>query len=57
MDVKATLVEKTSKSGNQYKCIEIQLTPTYKKVVFLEQAELELLQVANNTKKENNPFK
>ena len=35
MDVKATLVEKTSKNGNQYKCIEIQLTPTYTKLVFL----------------------
>ena len=34
MDVKATLVTKTSKNGNEYKCIELQLTPTYKKVVF-----------------------
>lgn len=43
MDVKATLVEKTSKTGNLYKCIEIQLTPNYTKLVFLTSAELELL--------------
>lgn len=55
MDVKATLVEKTSKSGNKYKCVELQLTPTYKKVVFLDQAELELL--ALNNKPSTTPFK
>ena len=56
MDVKATLVEKTSKSGNLYKCLEIELTPTYKKTVFLDKAELELL--ALNDKKEDykSPF-
>ena len=53
MDVKATLVEKVSKTGNQYKCIELQLTPTYTKVVFLEKAELELLALNDNS---NKPF-
>lgn len=53
MDVKATLVTKTSKNGNEYKCIELQLTPTYKKVVFLDNAELELLTLND---KKNNPF-
>ena len=44
MDVKATLVERTSKkSGEPYICLEILLTPTYTKTVFLEKAELELL--------------
>ena len=52
MDVKATLVEKTSKSGNLYKCIEIQLTDSYVKRVFLESAELELLEIANKKEKE-----
>lgn len=55
MDVKATLVEKTSKTGNAYKCIELQLTPTYKKIVFLDSAELELLAL-NNKKEEFTPF-
>ena len=54
MDVKATLVEKTSsKSGNTYKCVELQLTPTYKKIVFLDNAEIELLTLNDKNK---NPF-
>lgn len=43
MKLDCTLQKKTSKnSGNQYVCIEIQLTENYKKVVFLEPAEQEL---------------
>lgn len=57
MDVKATLVEKTSSKGNQYKCIEIQITPTYTKTVFLDKAELELLALNDKSKKEVLPFK
>lgn len=53
MDVKATLVTKTSKSGNEYKCIELKLTDSYTKVVFLEPAELELLTLSE---KKNSPF-
>lgn len=37
------LVKKVSKTGNEYYCIEIQLTPDYVKTVFLDRAELALL--------------
>ena len=53
-DVKATLETRTSKKGNQYECVVIKLTDNYEKVVFLEQAELELLKVNNS--KSTNPF-
>lgn len=53
MDVKATLVERIgSKSGKKYKAIVIQLTDSYEKVVFLEKAELELLEM---TKQKSEP--
>lgn len=48
--MKAELVEKTSKSGNKYICVELSLTPTYKKIIFLEDAELELLKVVASNK-------
>lgn len=54
--IDALLTEKTSKSGNLYKVVELQLTPTYKKLVFLDSAELELLAL-NNKANDNNPFK
>lgn len=44
MNVNAKLVEKTSKKGNQYKCIEIQISPNYKKIVFLTVPEIALLE-------------
>lgn len=57
MDVKATLETKTSKSGNEYKCIVIKLTDNYEKVVFLDKAELELLKVYNPLEKQSTfPF-
>lgn len=46
--IKCNLVEKVSKKGNNYLCLEIYLTDTYKKIVFLEQAEVELLKLSNN---------
>lgn len=57
-DLKATLVKKTSKKGNDYECVMIELTPTYQKVVFLEDAELELLKFCDNksTKKNDLDF-
>ena len=57
-DLKATLVKKTSKKGNDYECVMLELTPTYKKVVFLEDAELELLKFCDNksTKKNDLDF-
>lgn len=42
-ELKATLVKRTSKKGNDYECVMIQLTPTYQKMVLLEKPELELL--------------
>lgn len=57
-DLKATLVKKTSKKGNDYECVMIELTPNYQKVVFLEDAELELLKFCDNksTKKNDLDF-
>ena len=46
-ELKATLVKRTSKKGNDYECIMIQLTPTYEKPVFLEASELELLKLCD----------
>lgn len=45
MNVNCQLVEKTSQKGNKYICLEISLSDTYKKVVFLDNAEIELLKV------------
>ena len=46
--VKCNLVEKVSKNGNNYLRLEIYLTDTYKKIVFLDKAEIELLKLSNN---------
>lgn len=53
MEVKATLVEGVGKkSGKPYTALEIKLTDTLKKMVFLEPAELELLKLTqSNTQK------
>ena len=48
----AALVEKLSKKGTTYTCIEIQITPTLKKQVFLEPAELELVKIYYQNRKE-----
>ncbi len=48
MNVNAVFVEKTSKAGKSYQCIEIELAPGYKKMVFLTQAELALYLMNNN---------
>lgn len=50
-ELKATLVKRTSKKGNDYECIMIQLTPTYEKHVMLDYAELELLKTVKNDTK------
>ena len=51
MNLKATLVEKKSKTGKPYICIEVYITENIKKMVFLTQAELELIKLkANNAK-------
>lgn len=41
----AELVEKTSKnSGEPYKCVEISITDRVSKIVFLDNAELEIIE-------------
>lgn len=47
MPIKCMLVERISKDGNKYQCIEIYITENVKKVVFLTQAEKELLVLQN----------
>ena len=46
--IRCNIVDKVSKNGNNYKCLEIYLTDTYKKIVFLDKAEMELLKLSNN---------
>ena len=45
MKINAELVEKVSKNGKQYMCIEIKLTNNLTKVVFLDKAEEELIRL------------
>ncbi|MDO4962611.1 MAG: hypothetical protein Q4E75_00705 [bacterium] len=45
----ATLETRTSKSGNEYQVVVIKLTDTYEKLVFLDKAELELLNVSSES--------
>ena len=55
MFVNAELVEKTSKVGNKYICVEVSLTDKVKKVVFLTDAEVELLKLyMSSTKSSTN---
>lgn len=50
MNFNCQIVEKTSSKGNKYICLEIQITKDYKKVVFLDSAEVELIKLANASK-------
>ena len=46
IEVKATLETRVSKkSGKPYQCLVIKLTDTYEKVVFLDNAEVELIKM------------
>lgn len=47
MNIKAVLVEKTSKKGNTYIAVEVYITDKIKKLVFLTPAEIELLKITN----------
>lgn len=47
-EFKATLETRISKKGNQYEVLVIKLTNKLEKLVFLEQAELELLKLSSN---------
>lgn len=54
MEVKATLKEAVSKKSNEpYKYLSIMLTDTLEKKVFLEPAEIQLLELKQ---KDSNPF-
>lgn len=46
MDIRAQLVTRTSKSGKEYQCLEIYITDDYKKLVFLDKAELALFELS-----------
>lgn len=50
--VNATLEERESKKGSKYQVLVIKLTDSYEKLVFLDQAEVELLklQPSSNSK-------
>lgn len=48
MKVNCEVVEKTSKLGNKYVALEVEISPNYKKVIFLSKAELELLKAIYN---------
>ena len=46
IEVRATLETRVSKkSGKPYQCIVIKLTDTYEKIVFLDNAEVELIKL------------
>lgn len=47
IEVRATLETRVSKkSGKTYQCIVIKLTDTYEKIVFLDNAEVELIKLS-----------
>lgn len=52
--MKCELVEKVSKTGNKYVVLQIQLTPDYKKDVFLDNAELQLVKLYAHQKSDSN---
>ena len=43
--VSGILHEKTSKSGNNYYCVDVNLTPDYVKTLFLDPADLEVVRL------------
>lgn len=46
IEVRATLETRVSKkSGKTYQCIVIKLTDTYEKIIFLDNAEIELIKM------------
>ena len=51
-ELRATLETKISKAGKPYEVVSVYLTDTYKKTVFLEEAEKELLRQSTSRKKD-----
>lgn len=45
LPLKAELVQRESKNGNLYTCIEVKLTNNYVKRVFVESSEIELIKL------------
>ena len=52
----ATLETRESKKGNEYEVLVIKLTDRLEKLVFLDQAELELLRLSSIENKVKKPF-
>lgn len=50
MKVEAILVEKTSKAGKPYKALEVTINGKIRKLVFLSDAELELIKLTSISK-------
>lgn len=52
MNIPAKLEERVSKNGNPYICIVVKITDKVEKLVFLNEAELELIRLTygNNSK-------
>lgn len=50
MNINAQLVEKVSKAGKNYICVDLYLTGTVKKTVFLTDAEVELIKLFYSNK-------
>lgn len=55
IEIKGLLQKKTSSKGNEYYCVELHLTDTYKAIYFPNSAEVELIK-ANYNKKESNNY-
>ena len=47
IELNARLETRKDKNGNTYQCIVVDLTDTYKKLVFLTPAEKELIKLYN----------
>lgn len=52
LPLKAELVQRESKNGNLYTCIEVKLTDSYVKRVFVESSEIELIKLYYGNKGE-----
>lgn len=48
MPIKCELVERVSSKGNKYTALVVHLTENLEKLVFLSQAEVELLKLKNS---------
>lgn len=48
MNLNCSLETRVSKKGKEYTVLVIKLTDTYEKIVFLDNAELELIKLIND---------